>query len=191
MTGPNPRRTSGEVINATLLEVFLALAFILFGLADFEQRRALSAETILEASPSVDALQSEASALAAARDTIRKNTELYQAARDTINKLRSPIQPDCEPGGVPAALVTLTLIGQGQMRVQVNRSVADLTAGETFTVASEAFRQRFSAVLALSAMKGCRFIARIEGQNAPEVTKTDLLASLSSIGTVFRPRNVY
>src|SRR5207237_1103746 len=140
MTAPNIRRTSGEVINATLLEVFLALAFILFGLADFEQRRAIEAETKLQGTPSADALQSAMRALAAARDTMAKDAERYLAARDTINKLRSPITPDCEPGAAPPALVTLTLIGQGQMRVYVNRSAANLTAGETFTVSSQDFR---------------------------------------------------
>jgi hypothetical protein len=191
MSVPNARRTSGEIINATLLEVFLALAFILFGLADFEQRRATEAVIALKAAPSADALQSALDSLDAARDTIWKVAERYQAARDTINKLRSPYQPDCEPGVVPPALVTLTLIGQGQLRAHVNRSVANLTAGETFIVSPQAFHQRFAEVDALSATKGCRYLARIEGQNAPEVSKTDLLGSLSIIGSVFRPRNVY
>jgi hypothetical protein len=191
MSVPSARRTSGEIINATLLEVFLALAFILFGLADFEQRRATEAVLALKAAPSADAFRSAVHSLNAARDTIGKIGEQYQAARDTINKLRSPYQPDCEPGVLPRALVTITLIGQGQLRAHLNRSVANLTAGETFVVPAQGFRQRFAQVEALSATKGCRYLARIEGQNAPEVSKTDLLGALSIIGSVFRPRNVY
>ncbi len=191
MSGWARRRTSGEIMNATLLEVFLALSFMIFGLAVFEQRNAKAAEEALARAPStatVDSLRRLAEAMKQQMDLL---ADSMGRMADTIHALRfrSPYPPDCEENVVPAELMTITFAGPGTLTVLPNRSKFGLTAGSAFTTTIQSFRRRFAEVERYSRQKGCRFLVRIV--DTPRMSKAEYKAALAAITSIFRFRNAF
>ena len=193
------RRTSGEIINATLLEIFLALSFIVFGLAVFEKQRANAAEDALDRAPRAGDVNALRDSLAAARRaaaltvdsllTARVELDSLRVAKQELDSLRfaSRYPPDCEPDATPAELLTVTLTGGGQLAVTVHRPAFGFTAGRSFTTTTLQFAQRFAAVRDHSRANGCRYLVRI--RDTESTSKEDYKRALAAINTTFRLRD--
>jgi hypothetical protein len=177
------RRTSGEIVNATLFEVCLALTFIIFAVAVFEQQRADAAEHARDARPDTGTYRK-------LRDTatvLRARVDTLQRFKDS---LRSTYPPDCESHVTPPELLVVTLVGPGQLTVTANRDAFGLTAGQSLSLTLDGFDQRFADVRTYSAAhKGCRFLVRIRDTNL--TSKDDYKQALSVVSTTFRPRDAF
>jgi hypothetical protein len=193
------RRTSGEIINATLLEIFLALSFIVFGLAVFEKQRANAAEAALRRAPSGSDVEALRDSLDAARSAAATHADSLAAAQTELDNLRlakveldslrfaSRYPPDCEPEASPAEFLTVTLGGGGQLTVTIHRAAFGFTAGTTFTVTTAQFAQRFAEVREYSRANGCRYLVRI--RDTERTSKDEYKRALSAINTTFRLRD--
>jgi hypothetical protein len=193
------RRTSGEIINATLLEVFLALSFIVFGLAVFEKQRANAAEAALDRAPSSrevvllrDSLVAARAAAAARADTLfvaRIELDSLRLAKQELDSLRfaSQYPPDCEPDASPPHLLTVRLTGSGRLAVTVHRAALGFDAGEAFSTTPAGFSTRFARLRDHSLANGCRYLVRVE--DTENTSKDDYKRALSAIATTFRLRN--
>lgn len=192
------RRSSGEIINATLLEVFLAATFMVFALAIFEQRRADDAESKLANQPTAeqtkafqDSLAKSLAQAAAARHAAALWSDSLAAAQATIRRLQfdSPYPPDCEHKENPPWLLTVTLAGPRQLIVVPHRPAAGLTPGESLAVTPEGFRARFEALRATSQSRGCRYFVRV--RDTPNMPKADYKSAMSVITSIFRFRGAF
>ena len=151
MTGWTRRRTSGEIINATLIEVFLALVFMVFCLAVFEQKRSRQSEAALQgALPREDverlrdSLRSTVESLTVARGVAVQRLDSLSTARAQL--FLSPHPPDCEPLADPPWLITVKLIGPDDFSVVAHRPVAGLTPRVAVRMTGQEFRTRFAEV---------------------------------------------
>jgi hypothetical protein len=180
------RKSSGEIINATLLEVFLILVFVVFALAVFERQRLDAAVAAKEGWASAEEVRALKDSLRRAQVTLRKTNDSVVF----LTKLfQSRYPPDCEPGAVPAAVVTIGILGKGLIRVEANRSFPGMHAGDTVRVALNRFQAVFSAARRESGRQGCRYLAQI--RDIYGASKADFKLAGSVINTVFRPRDIY
>jgi hypothetical protein len=187
----NIRRSSGEVVNATLLETFLALVFLIFGLALFESQRADNAEADRDRAPSqrvVDSLSAIVNQNAHRNRARDDSLRVLASANDSLRGvLISKYPPDCEPGAEPAEWLTVTLLGKDRMRVLVHRGEFGLSAGAEFEIGSGEFATRFAPVRVISETRRCRYLVRVEDTQG--TSKQDFKLSLAAVSAVFRPRN--
>jgi hypothetical protein len=195
----NRRRSSGEIINATLLEVFLALTFIVFGLAVFEKQRANAAEDALDRAPRAgdidvlrDSLDDALRVASTAGDSLaaaRVELDSLRIAKVQLDSLRfaSRYPPDCEPDATPPELLTVTLTGGGQLGVTMHRAAFGFTSGATFTLTTAQFAGRFADVRDHSRANGCRYLVRI--RDTERTSKDDYKRALAAINTTFRLRD--
>ncbi len=189
MTGWTRRRSSGEIINATLIEVFLALVFMVFCLAVFEQSRSRKSEAALQgALPRADverlrdSLRSTLDSLTVARGiALRRLDSLYTARAQLFV---SPHPPDCEPLADPPWLITVKLVGTGDLSVVAHRPIAGLTPKVAVRMTEEEFRTRFAEVRDEGMKRGCRFLAMVE--DTPGTTKAGFKRGLGVIRSAFR-----
>jgi hypothetical protein len=186
------RRTSAEVINATLLEVFLALVFVVFALAIFHQMRADAAEEELKGAGTITLTLSDAQdSLLALEGVTAKLTDSLREARETIARLKfeSPYPPDCEPRANPPWVLTVTLTGPGQLTVAAHRPIGDVQTGESLRLTPASFRTRFEAVRTASLKQGCRYFVRV--QDTPDMPKTEYKMAMAAISSIFRFRGAF
>ena len=195
----NRRRTSGEIINATLLEVFLALTFIVFGLAVFEKQRANAAEDALDRAPRAGDVNALRDSLDVALRIAATTTDSLASARVELDSLRvakvqldslrfaSRYPPDCEPDANPPELLTVTLTGGGQLGVTMHRTVFGFTSGSSFTLTTTQFAGRFATVRDHSRANGCRYLVRI--RDTERTSKEDYKRALAAINSTFRLRD--
>ena len=198
MSGFARRRSSGEIINATLLEVFLALVFVVFALAIFEQRRAIAAEGKLAGVISADEADVLRRLLQATQDSLRLARIAEHQSRDSLNIAQatvrrllfdSPYPPDCEPNASPAWLLTITLSGPGQLSVVGHRSAPGLKPDVPFVVSPAEFRAHFAALAEQSRARGCRYYARV--RDTPNMPKAEYKSAMSAITSIFRFRGAF
>jgi hypothetical protein len=197
------RRSSGEIINATLLEVFLSVTFIVFALAVFEQQRANDAEQrAVIAEAALNRNQGDASsaaqahaALRAARDsmTSMRAAQVANATRlDSMTRLvrslqfNSRIPPDCEGQPGEAPWLTVTIRDESTLAVRVGASRFGFQGGQEFVVAPREFASRFGLVRAYSEAHGCRFPAQIV--DTDNSSKAAYKRALGAVSTTFRLR---
>jgi hypothetical protein len=187
----NVRRTSGEIVNATLLEIFLTLVFLIFGLAAFEQQRAEAAIAAKNAAPSphmLDSLRVLADSVQREQRAKADSLRVLSMANDSLRDLLiSKYPPDCEPNAGPAEWLTVTLIGPDQLHVLVNRTEFGLVKGGTLDLTAESFVRRFAAVHAKSERLRCRYVVQINDTRA--TNKEEFKHAVSEISSVFRARN--
>jgi hypothetical protein len=199
------RRTSGEVVNATLLEVFLALTFLVLAVA-WQEQVAAEASTLAAANARADAAAAERKlaeltseplspkhigksrmALAGEVDSLGRDLSQAQTrVHDLLFQSRFP--PVC-PGGDRAELLKVSLRSGGVLEIDVQRDEAGLVAGQHLTMAIQDFPRLFQGVRDYSRKEGCRFRARV--QDAPEITKGEYKRSMAAILTTFYPLNAY
>src|SRR5690242_6414519 len=131
----NVRRSSGEIVNATLLETFLALVFLIFGLALFESQRADDAELTKATAPSraeLDSVKAELGKVSRAESQHRDSLQKVTTENDSLRGiLLSKYPPDCEVDKSPAEWLTITLLGRNRLKVVVHRTQLGYTAGST------------------------------------------------------------
>ena len=145
-----PLRTSGEVINATLLEVFLTLAFLTLGLAAFEKVEADDAKS--------RARRFQGHAAAQATNAGRV-LGIVLTALDSA-KIATHLQPECEPE-IRGDLVVVTLLADPGLAVTFKRNGFGFRDGQQLQVAEADFPRVFAAVDSISKEHGCRYWARI------------------------------
>jgi hypothetical protein len=191
MSGWDRRRSSGEIINATLLEIFLALVFIIFALAVFQRRRTLQAEELLRSAPNPSTVLVLRDSLVGARAVAAARSESLSRTRSRLDSVlfASRYAPDCETGVTPAELFVITLAGDGRLIVRATRSRFDFPIQQEAAVDYVAFDERFAEVRRYSETHGCRFVARI--QDTPQTTKVGYKGLMAKISSVLRPRDTF
>lgn len=182
----NRRASSGEVINATLLEVFLALVFIIFGLAVWKQQE-------------VDAKQRELISVRRASQSEQIWTDSISALlkalqlKDSVNKRvvdslrfigREPA--NCEADGVTPEFLTIVLHPGPSFAITVNRSILSHQAGSTAVLTEKQFEEQFRDIRAYSSAKLCYYRVRVRDTGG--TSKPDYKRALAVIYTTFRPR---
>ena len=158
------KRTSAEVINATLLEVFLVFVFVVLSIAWFEQRRA-------------DAESGRA-------DTADARADSMQRAQ-----FESPFPPICHATSRPRDFITVTLVSGGRLDLRINRDELGHKAGTTLTLSLEAFADSFSDVDRFSQDSLCRFRARI--QDTEGLSKAEFKQLLMGVRKIFYTRGEF
>jgi hypothetical protein len=189
MTGWTRRRSSGEIINATLIEVFLALVFMVFCLAVFEQSRSRQSEAALQGALPRDDVERLRDSLRTTLDSLTVARGVASRRLDSLSTARaqlfvSPHPPDCEPLANPPWLVTVKLVGPGEFSVVAHRPVGGLTPKVAVRMTEEEFRARFADVRAAGLKQGCRFLAMVE--DTPGTTKAGFKHAVAVIRSVFR-----
>jgi hypothetical protein len=194
MTGLSRRRSSGEIINATLIEVFLALVFMVFCLAVFEQKqlRETSARLVgvlgsAEAKTLRDSLNVALDSLTEARGVAARRQDSLATARAQLFVSRYP--PDCEPLANPSWIITVELLGPNHLSIVAHRPVAGLTPGQRIDATLPEFEARFDQVRADGLKQGCKFFAKVN--DTPGTSKADWKTALSVISSVFRTNGAY
>jgi hypothetical protein len=198
VSGWTRRRSSGEIINATLLEVFLALLFVIFGLAVFVQQKGDAATAALEGALSREAADGMRSSLSALRDSLASARNAARLRSDSLTAVQkrvasllyeSPHPPDCEPRADPPWLMTVTLTGPGQLTVLGHRPVGGLTPGAVFTTSYAGFKERFRELDAAARQRGCRYYVQV--RDTPNTPKTEYKAAMQAITSIFRFRGAF
>jgi hypothetical protein len=198
VSGWTRRRSSGEIINATLLEVFLALVFVVFGLAVFVQQKGEAAAAAAKGSISREAADSLRHSLDALRDSLNAARDVARTRADSLRLSRqqvatllyeSPHPPDCEPRANPPWLMTVTLTGPGQLTVVGHRAIEGLTPGAAFTTSYADFTQRFRELDAGAKQRGCRYYVQV--RDTPNTPKAEYKAAMQAITSIFRFRGAF
>ncbi len=166
------RRSSAEIINATLLEVFLAFIFVVLSIAWFERGRA---DTAFAIAGQADSLEDEVSSLTHERDTLQ--TALRRA------QFNSPFPPICRPNALPRDFLTVTLASPGRVEVRVNRDELNHRASQTYSMSLEAFAATFNDVWTFSQDSLCRFRARVDDTEG--LPKADFKSALTVVRRIF------
>jgi len=181
-----PNRTSGEIVNATLLEVFLTLSFLAMGLAVFAQARASRAEARAGRAQAHSTILRRALAKDSAKfDSLRGTQSALGSIIDSL-KAKSRLRPECDPD-VPGDLITVKFDAGTRLVVTVNRAIFGLRKGEMFDIAEATFGSRFSEVSAFSLANRCLFSAFVV--DSPLRSKDESKRGGRVIAAVFRLHN--
>jgi hypothetical protein len=167
------RRSSGEIINATLLEVFLAFVFVVLALASFERNTANAAVAARD------------SALVAAQQ-MRERAESAEIERDSVRRVfLSQFPPLCE--SQPVLKVTIT--SEAKWEVIARRRIGGLMADVLKTYSPTQFREEFTPLADSARTRGCKFMVDIVGTDRVQ-TRTYIAARRQVLG-LFYPRDGY
>jgi hypothetical protein len=158
------RRTSAEVVNATLLEVFLAFVFVVLSVAWFEHTASV------QAANTVDSLATVQKGLVKQRELLRQALIL------------SPYAPPCRREVQPKYFATVTLTQSGTVDVRVNRTELGHPAGQRFAVTPEALADSFWDILQFSTDSTCHFLAVVRDAT---VSKESYKRGLKAVRDIF------
>jgi len=142
----NQRRNSGEIINATLLEVFLSFVFVVLALAIFERAKAekeKSARTKVEVRDR--GLAGKLAKAEAERDSLRF---LYQ----------SQFIPKCDDG---RPLLQIELVRAAEWIVSPTSSVREPSPSSPTKMTPLEFQRRFGAVSSREQGRPCKFVVNV------------------------------
>jgi hypothetical protein len=174
------------VINATLLEVFLALVFIIFGLAVWKQQEVDKTQkeliSVRKANLSEQAWSDSIAVLL--RDRQLKDS-LAKRARDSL-KFMSREPTNCEADGLSPEFLTIVLRPGPILAVTVNRSVLSHEAGSTAALTGAQFENQFRDIRTYSFAQLCRYRVRV--RDVEGTSKADYKRALAAIYTTFRPK---
>jgi len=173
-----PARTSGEIVNATLLEIFLALTFIVLAVAWVEQEGRTDAERAQAALQDTLANVRQASAHL---DSVEKSNVLLQ---QKVDSFVSTFPPYCVDRA-SAIAVELTLEQHDNIGVRVVRSAFGLHKGDSATVPITRFADHFAEVRDSSLRSRCRYRALM--RDSPAISKEQYKRARLAIGQVFYP----
>lgn len=172
------RRTSNEIINATLLEVFLTLVFVVLTVAVSAKKLAgqmknkLSAEE-QTAAASVASLKDEVKSLQDGITSLRRERESLKSqiaslqdqlklAQSQRARFNSPFRPQCDPDAKPKTFATFFLNVPGIIVIHVNRDKLRYRQGQEFPVPLDDFEDFFADIREYSRVHECRFPVAIE-----------------------------
>jgi hypothetical protein len=180
------RTSSGEVINATLLEVFLALVFIVFGLAVWKQQEVDEKQKeLISVRKTTLAEKVWTDSIAALLKERERNDSIAKRAIDSV-KFMTREPANCEADGLTPEFLTIVLRPGPSLVVTVNRSILSHEAGSTTTLTSAEFEKEFRDVKAYSAARLCYYRVRVRDMEG--TSKTDYKRALAAIYTTFRPK---
>lgn len=185
MTG-GARRTSGEIINATLLEVFLALTFVVFSVAVFEKGERDKADV------KADSSAAEAGRLRSTTEELAKARGMIASLAANVDSLtaKSKIPPFCEPDAFPREIVSITLDASDRLTIRATRARFGFAPNTSIAISPAVLKERFAKLEAYGANNhNCRFVARVI--DTPRITKTDLKRLCSRIQSVFRVQGCF
>lgn len=169
-----PRRTSGEIINATLLEIFLSFIFVVLTIAWFrtEQLKAEQAKSVESVT--------RADSLAALVAALRREAESAERQRDSIAALyRSQFRPAC----AGSFLLTVDLLSTSDWRVTIHETVADLSAGTSFSLGPRDFAPRMRGVALVQNQRTCNF--RVITRDSPNLDKAAYREAVARVKQIF------
>jgi hypothetical protein len=168
------RRTSGEVVNATLLEIFLALVFIVLGIAW--------------------AKDSDAKRVADNLERERRRGQRLGEKLDTTGaalaeaRFNSRFPPYCDNGDT-LPLLTITFDRPDTFLVAIQRDRFGFRIGEKLQVPLSRFADTFKEIRDTSLTRGCRYRVRVI--DTPGVSKEQYKRSLSRIVSTFYQAGAY
>ena len=174
------------MINATLLEVFLALVFIIFGLAVWKQQELdeNQKELISVRKTSVNEKVWTDSIAVLLRDRQLKDSVAKRVVDSLKFMSREPA--NCEADGLTPEFLTIVLRPGPSLVVTVNRTILSHEAGSTTTLSGAEFEKEFRDVKAYSSAKLCYYRVRV--RDVEGTSKTDYKRALAAIYTTFRPK---
>jgi hypothetical protein len=180
------RASSGEVINATLLEVFLALVFIIFGLAVWKQQELDDKQkeiiSVRRANTDEKLLTDSIAALLRAR---RVDDSLGKRLVDSL-KFISREPANCEPDGLTPEFLTIALRPGPSLAVTVNRTVLSHEVAVTTLLTLQQFDEDFRDIRSYSSVHLCYYSVHV--RDLEGTSKADYKRALRVIYTIFRPR---
>jgi|SRR5882724_5392029 len=171
----SPRRSSAEIINATLIEVFLAFLFVVLALAWFHGRDLASAKAAL------DNTKQQNSQLTEQRDTAIAQRNAANEAHDRIAaRFLSQFPPLCQgrDSGSPYFLI-ITLTDAERVMTEVKYDHLSHRRGQVQTLSLREFGATFTDVVTSSREKGCRF--RVLINDTDRVSKADFKRAIGFI----------
>ena len=168
------RRSSGEVINATLLEVFLAFVFVVLALAYFESGK------VQAAAGEQSAAQARAKAAEERAAGLQRQVD---SARDVY---LSQFKPACDSG---ALLLTLKLTTRTRWEVTPRRDIGQITPSASREVRPKDFRSELAPAIADGRARGCKYEIEIVGTDS--ISTSDYIRARQQLVQVFYPRDSY
>lgn len=180
-SGGSPRGTSAEVINATLLEIFLTLVFLVFSIALFQQQKAIAAVRRAKRAEAVAGLS---------KDKKRQIKALQDSVAHVLTQLdsvkftsREPTQCERVPGAPD--MLSVVFVGE-RIRVTVTNAHLDLVPGYMGELTPSEFERRFEPVARDAHKRFCFY--RVTVRDTPATTKAQYKRSLRAVYSAFRPR---
>ena len=180
-TALSSRGTSAEVINATLLEIFLTLVFLVFSIAVFEQRKAIDATNRAKrAEATMDQTKANKTQLGDLQDSLAHMGTRLDSLKFTS---REPTQCEKVPGAPD--MLSVVFIGE-RLRVTVTNAHLGLLAGYLGELTPLEFERRFEAIARDAHTRFCFY--RVTVRDTHATTKEQYKRSLRAIYSAFRPR---
>jgi hypothetical protein len=173
-----PRR-SGEVLNATLMEVFITLCFLVLLMLQQAEERAASARRAL--SEQLDAVRQLAIAKASAEEQLKLRDEKIL---DLEERWLSEHPGDCHVPSVPVKILEAEVQQTGAIRVKVLAALEGYREGTVVTLSPAEFHGYFASLWKYSKEHRCRFIAAVS--NAKDVPLDKYKRANGAIATIFR-----
>ncbi len=172
------RRTSAEIINATLLEVFLAFLFVVLTIASFEGARARRYRKVI----------GRVGSLAVQLDSLKAADSVARSERDSLREVfgarfNSPYAPPCNGAATPRDFVTILLSVPDSIGVTINRDELSHNRGDRFVVSYQGFNEAFRDIRNHSVSKHCHFIAHVS--DSPTLAKSEYKRALRVVRAVF------
>lgn len=180
------RRTSGEIVNATLLEIFLSFIFVVLALAVF------SASKQRDASADASRWQEQAAQLRQEADSLRGALATARASRDSLRQayesLRavymSEFAPRCSLGGDTRYLLAFRLTEPAKWTAEVLEDLPPFRRGQELTVTPVSYASLFEPLRRISyEERDCRFAVLV--YDSERITKREYQEALAVIRRYF------
>jgi len=175
------RRQSGEIVNATLLEVFLALTFLVLAVVQESVRVEVTNEAEIRRLRDSLGMLSDSLARLEAELAMRKG-ELLEL------RFNSRFPPDC-PGVEEGEVAAVAIGGGDSVEVSVLSSRLGFAKGERRAMPTRAFPSTFEPFRAFGREHGCRFRVRIIDSDA--ATKREYIRAMSAVVGIFYTTGSY
>jgi hypothetical protein len=169
------RRTSGEIVALTMMEVFLTFLFMILTFTSIRESESASLDEKLRheqeraanLESEIDRLRRESEVLVGERDEARRRTEKLQRKYD------SEFAPLCPQ--VDKFIIEVILHGDDRLEVVFNQDSGDgrYRRGTRVSMSSGQFRTYFAPLYRESVRSGCRYSAIM--RDTPTIDKAELL----------------
>lgn len=179
-------RSSGEVVNATLMEVFVVLCFMMIVLYSSNDRK------LTEIGVKYRDVEEANKSLLAERDQLKSAVEDHamraaqsEKERDDLRRRYLSEHPrDCRAPDVPVTLLRVNIADEDQLEVEVLGSFLAHIQGRKFNYTRPGFISAFTDVWNYSLEQECRFRAIVS--NAPSVETEAYKKANKAIAGMFR-----
>lgn len=180
------RRTSGEIVNATLLEIFLSFIFVVLALAVFAGGRHRDAsadatrwqEQAEQLQQEVDSLRGALATAVASLDSLR------QAYESLLDRYVSEFAPRCSLGGGTRYLLAFRLTEPARWTAEVLEDLPPFRRGQELTVTPVSYTIQFEPLRRISyEERKCRFAVLV--YDSERITKREYQGALNVIRRYF------